>query len=45
MYIDLENVPPLIDFQPTILVGWQKIKAWIGTLVHVDVVAVGSCVH
>jgi hypothetical protein len=30
------------DFKPTILVGWQQIKAWIGKLMQVDVVLVGS---
>jgi hypothetical protein len=25
----LENVPPLGDSRPIVLVGWQEIKAWI----------------
>jgi len=38
----LENVPPLGDFKPTILVGWQHVRAWISELMQVDVVSVGS---
>jgi hypothetical protein len=41
----LDNVPPLVDFKPTILAGWQQIKAWIGELVQMDVVSIGSQTH
>jgi hypothetical protein len=41
----LENVPPLGDSQPIILVARQQIKAWIEEQVQVDAVAVGSRAH
>jgi hypothetical protein len=34
-----------VDFKPTILAGWQQIKAWIGELVQMDVVSIGSQTH
>jgi hypothetical protein len=41
----LENVPPLGDSKPIILVGWQHIRAWISELMQVDLVLVGSRAH
>jgi hypothetical protein len=41
----LENVPPLKDSQPIIVVGWQKIKAWIGEPIQVDATSIGSRAH
>jgi hypothetical protein len=41
----LENVPPLWDSWPLVLVAWQQIKAWIGDLVQVDAIVVGSHAH
>jgi hypothetical protein len=38
----LENVPPLEDYKPTILVGWQQIRVWINKPMQVDVALVGS---
>ncbi len=41
----LENVPPLGDSKPIVLVRWQQIKTWIGKLVQVDVASVGPQTH
>ncbi len=41
----LENGPPLGDSRLAVLATWQQIRAWIGELVQVDVVAVDSCAH
>jgi site-specific DNA-cytosine methylase len=41
----LENVRHLGNFQLVVSTAWQKIKAWIGEPLHVDVTAVNSCAH
>jgi hypothetical protein len=39
----LENGPPLNNFQPIMLVGWQQIWIWIVELMQMDVVTIVSC--
>jgi len=45
MCIFVGECSPLEYFRPTILASRQHIRAWIGKLVQVDVVSIGTRAH